>query len=478
MSWRTRHLWVCFVFASTVGFARAQTPATPPLVVENVAVIDCESGKILEQRSVLVENGKISAIGNQDEIQLPSGTQRIDGQGKFLIPGLWDMHIHMVGAGALNMCLANGVTGVRDMHAIFPGLIFQFRRETAVGKTPGPRIVAAGAMVDGGKAVMTGAYTANNPEEAKKAMEGLAKQGADFVKVYSKLPRDAYLAIVEEAKKRNLPIAGHVPESVSVVEASNLGQKSMEHLLGVMTACSSQEESLRLEQTQAMADATLNSGLRLLFRAQDKALETFDDQKANALCQLFAKNQTWQVPTLAMLRATSMLADPAFTADERIKYIPPFVASNWKPTSSLIQFFVERGAEQKKQYERAIALVRKMHQAGVPFLAGTDTPNPYCYAGFTLHDELALFVDAGFTPLESLQTATINAARYLGEEKNGGSVAPGKIADLVLLDDNPLADIRNTRKIHAVIRAGHLYDRAALDQLLAKAEFKTQAKQK
>lgn len=447
--------------------ARSGADDPKPLALVGVAVIDVEAGKVVGDQTVFLRDGKIDSVGPTDAISVPVEATTVAAEGKYLIPGLWDMHVHLVGTNALTLSIVHGVTGVREMHALFPAGLVQLRKSVAEGKTVGPKIVAALAMIDGGKQAVQGAYLANTPEEGRAAVRDLKRRGADFVKIYSKLPADTYRAIVHEAKAAGLDVTGHVPESISMREASDLGQKCMEHLLGFMTGCSKDEEALRAEMTQAMASADRSAYLPLLFRSQSKALDGFDPAKAKALCAHLAKNGTWQVPTLAMLRNVSRLTNPEVTNDPRQKYMPGFVVANWKPSSPLVAFLIDNADEQKRQFARALEVVRMMHAAGVKFLAGTDTPNPYCYPGSSLHEELRLLTEAGLSPAAALRAATSDAAHYLGRSEIDGSIAPGKLADLVLLDADPLADIGNVSRIRAVVRAGRLLDRAELDDMLA-----------
>jgi imidazolonepropionase-like amidohydrolase len=284
--------------------------------------------------------------------------------------------------------------------------------------------------------------------------------------VYTKLPRDAYLAIADEAKKQGLSFAGHVPESVSAAVASDLGQKSIEHITGIVLACSEQEDKLRHEVMEAMTKADNAAAVALMRRIQARAADSYSEKRARALYARFIRNGTWQVPTLTVLRALASYDDPTFNADQRVKYMPAYIRSFWdrKPSP-------DAAAALKQGYQRAVRIVRAMHRAGVPFLAGTDVTNPFVFPGFSLHDELALLVaEGGFTPLEALQAATRDPARFLGLEKDLGTVQEGKLADLILLEADPLADITNTRKIAAVVVNGKFLSREALDKMLAEVE--------
>jgi imidazolonepropionase-like amidohydrolase len=340
-----------------------------------------------------------------------------------------------------------------------PDFINKLRKEVADGTLLGPRIIAAGPIVDGPRPIWPNiSIPVANASQARKAVDDLKSHGQDFIKVYSGLSREAYFAIAEEAKRQGIPFAGHVPGSVSVVEASNAGQKSIEHLNGVGLACSAREDYLRRE--------TVMLGRSKLI------LETYSQHKAAALFALLAKNETWQVPTLTVARAISSLNDKNFTNDPRLKYVPAVLRERWDPKKDFrFQNWTEDDwTIQRRGYRRAIEIVGAMHRAGVPIMAGTDTTNPYVFPGFSLHDELALLVQAGLTPMQALQTATMNPARFLGMEKELGTVQEGKIADLILLAANPLENINNTKKINAVVVMGRLLDRKELDGLLAQAE--------
>jgi len=494
-----------------------------PIAISHVTIIDVAGGSTQQDMTVVILGDRITSVGKTENVTIPKNAEPVDGTGKFLIPGLWDMHVHMPVQSYLPLFLANGVTGIREMHAFFPAMIFKMRQDIRDGKLLGPRIVAAGAIIDGPKPFWPGSEVAGNEEEAGKAVQSLKKRGADFIKVYTKLPASAYRAIADEAKKQGLPFVGHVPESVSAAEASDLGQKSMEHLYGIVVSCSTEEDKLRLEELEGMAKLD-NTAIRpLMVRTWVKAMDTYNEGKAQALFSKFAKNGTWQDPTLTVLRAMASLNDEKFTNDSRVKYMPAFLTSNWpkpgKPseppapsTSPVPRNTPPTGRVQstsppprntpptgrvqgaarspgapghapggrgqgegennlQRSYRNACRLVTAMHKAGVRFLAGTDVTNPYCFPGFSLHDELSLLVsEAHFTPLEALQCATMNPAIFLGLEKDLGTVDKGKIADLVLLDANPLDDIHNTQKIAAVFTAGRHLPKPDLQKMLKDAE--------
>jgi imidazolonepropionase-like amidohydrolase len=467
---KMRGLCACLTVIALAGALPVRAEDTPAksLAITGVTVIDATGAPARPDMTVVITGDRITAIGKPGEVGLPEGATVVDSKGKYLIPGLWDMHVHTADPSFLPLYLANGVTGVRDMHALDPDAIFGLRKQVQEGKQPGPRVVAAGPLVDGPKPFVPGSLVAADAVEGREAVRKLKKMGADFVKVYTKLPREAYLAIADEAKKQGLAFAGHLPESVSAAEASDLGQKSIEHLTGVELACSDREDELRREAVAALAKADNQAAWDLLGRIGVRAADSFSEKKARALYARFVRNGTWQVPTLTVLRSLVSLDDPKFIANPRVKYMPPSFRSYW----SLMKLSPETVAGLKRRYKQATGLVRAMHQAGVPFLAGTDTPGvPYVFPGFSLHDELSLLVaEGGFTPLEALQAATRDPARFLGQEKDLGTVERGKVADLVLLDADPLADIHNTTKIAAVMVNGKLLPRNELDKMLAEVE--------
>lgn len=305
---------------------------------------------------------------------------------------------------------------------------------------------------------------------------------ADFVKVYSLLPREVYFAIADEAKKQAIPFEGHVPIAVSALEASAAGQRSIEHLTGILAACSSREGEIMKSAREALAGMLATNEPASLFasgrESRNLELETYSDPKAAAVFAEFKRNHTWQCPTLTVLRNVRFIDDLALIDDSRMRYMPRMYKALWNPTNDFR--FKDGTAEDiavgKKAYQKALEIVGAMKRAGVGILAGTDTQNPYCFPGFSLHDELGLLVQAGLTPMEALQAATINAARFsatrTGLDGNDfGTIEKGKVADMVLLDANPLEDIANTKKIWGVIFGGKFYSRAALDEMLRKVEI-------
>jgi imidazolonepropionase-like amidohydrolase len=343
-----------------------------------------------------------------------------------------------------------------------------WRVQHAASDKPSPAIFLASPIFDGPQPSYPTCIAIANEAQGREAVAQQKERGADFIKVYSLLPRDAYFAIADEAHHLAIPFAGHVPASVTAAEASNAGQKSIEHLYGVALGCSAQEGTLFAE----MRETRRGNRQTLTASVAARAFESYDETKAGALFARFVRNGTWQCPTLTVLRSISRLDDPQSFVDERSKYIPKSGRpSSQQPVNSP---FKSNSAEDwralRTQFRDSMALVGRMHRAGVGILAGTDTPNAFLVPGFGLHEELALLVDAGLSPMAALQAATRNAAQFMEQLDRRGTIEAGKIADLVLLDKDPLADIHNTSSVRTVVLAGKLMPRASLDAMLAEAQ--------
>ncbi|MDQ2978957.1 MAG: amidohydrolase family protein [Acidobacteriota bacterium] len=422
--------------------------------------------------TVVMTGNRITGLGKSGRVRLPKRAQIIDGTDKFLLPGLWDMHAHIRETErSFPLFIANGVLGIRDMGGK-PEDLFRWRDEVARGALLGPRIVACGPIIDGPEPAAHGpTVSVRTADEGRKAVADLKRRGADFVKVYDRLPRDAYFAIVEEARKQGLPVAGHVPQSVTTMEASDAGQRSIEHLGTILEGSSSVEAELR-QAAAAPLPADVSEFPRRIAARGERMLATYDEQKAKELFTHLVRNRTWQVPTLVVKRALTFIDDIVRDGDARLKYIPRSEQEWWSPQKNFLLRYrtPEYIAYSRKLFQASLELVGAMHRAGVPILAGTDVISAYVFPGFSLHDELSLLVQAGLPPMAALQAATRNPAMFLKETGSMGTIEHGKLADLVLLDANPLEDIENIRRIHAVIVNGRYLSRESLQQLLASAE--------
>jgi len=407
------------------------------LAIAGVNVVDVVAGRILPNRTVTIREQTIDAITEGGAP--PKGAHVVDGRGKFLIPGLWDMHAHIQGNEKtwLPLYIANGVTGIRDMGADLD-FILAIRDATSSSRTLGPRIVAAGPILDDAPGDWPFRIRVRNPNEGRAAVQLLKRRGVDLIKVHNFTPRDVFFAIVDEARRQQLPVAGHVPLKVTIQEGIDAGMVTIEHMSEdgrVWKACSSGAE--------------------------------YRPDACRPFFEMLARRRVWQTPTLVALTELAVIGTPAsgISADH-LSYANKQFLDLHKGNQS---FFLKRPEVVgilKGLADVARVVTRDMANAGVGILAGCDA----MIAGFCVHDELTTMVGAGMTPAAALQTATVNPARYLGRDKALGTVAPGMTADLVLLDGNPLEDIASVRRIRAVVTAGRFLDRGSLDQLLAQAK--------
>jgi hypothetical protein len=449
---------ICLLFVLQQELSLAQQT----VVINHVAVIDVKAGKVNADKTVVIRGNKISSISIK--AIAPKNSIIVDGSHKFLIPGLWDMHAHALTNNRYEyvfpLLIANGITGVREMGSnLTIDTINQLRQDVIEGKLLGPRFGAiAYRLFDGPESLFSNvAVEIATPEEGRQLVRIYKQRGADFIKPYNLLSRETYLAIVDEAKKQHIPLEGHVPFSMTPAEVSDLGQRSIEHNFGILLYCSKKEADLR-KQIQAQP--------AFWGRFEAEAAASYDTLKGDSLYRQMVRNGTWSCPTLILYRPLRFTSDSTLMQDSLLQYIPTSVREDWHETFTKRAKIIFDAADRKKSAEMRMFIVGDMYRTGVRLLAGTDMPNPYTMPGYSLHQELELLVQSGLPPVEALRAATLNPAQFLGRETEMGTVEQGKWADLVLLNANPLEDIRNTRKIEAVIVNGKLVQRKDLDKLL------------
>ena len=399
------------------------------LVITGVTVIDVDSGERQSSVSVLIDGDRIAAVGR--DVAIPPGAQSVNGDGKFLIPGLWDMHAHhqFAGAEATDLFIANGVVGTRDMGADAE-FIFPLRERIRSDEVLGPDIVLSGPIVDDAPPNFPFRLNVTNAEEARRAVLELKELGVDFIKVHDHTPREVFFAVAEEAPKLGLTFAGHVPIAVTIQEASDAGIRSIEHLANyrVFDECTTGDEYVAAD--------------------------------CRALFTELSASGVWQTPTMVFFEAIPDLFSGVPMEHSEFASDTLLAETQRNITSSNLD---ARTLELLRLAGRmSLEAIGDLHAEGSRFLAGCDGMVP----GFCLHDELQWFVKAGFSPLEALQTATINPARFLERESSQGTVEAGKRADLVLLDADPLVDVGNTRRIAAVVLGGKLIDRDGIERIL------------
>jgi len=468
-------------FFAAICFFGCSKPAGSILAVTHVTVIDATGAPARPDMTVLINDRKIAVVGGFSSTSIPRNAQIIDASGKFLTPGLVDSHVHLTAAGEpsgsreffLPLLLANGITTVRDMGGYLESLV-PLRRDIRQGKRLGPEIFFAGPYLDGSPPSFQPSLVVTNAVEAAEDVHTLVQQGVDFIKVQSILSRDAYFAIAQAARREHISFVGHVPDRVTAAEASNAGQKSIEHLTGVLRACSSEEPRLMREQFQAgPKNATPESSHAREMQWERELLQTYSNKQAGALITKFVHNQTWQVPTLILLRDDAYPGPETDSPDDPLlQFVPRTIAAKWKQVR-LTQDKLSTASDfelREKLLAQSMHVVAQMASSSVPILAGTDSAAPYVIPGFALHEELALLVKAGLSPMQALEAATKQPADFLGKSATEGTIEAGKNADLLLLDSNPLENIRNTRRIRAVILGGRLLDRSTLDKILSSVQ--------
>jgi imidazolonepropionase-like amidohydrolase len=458
----------------------ARVASNGVIVIRNVTIVDVQGNKLVANRDVIVRGDRIAGVQSGGTAQPPKDARVVDGTGKFLMPGLWDFHVHVFSAAgeqdlALPMYIVNGVTGIRDA-----GAIHKLPKMQAVvnaierGERVGPRIVLAGAMIDGPPGSWPGQMVASNAGEGRARVRESKTAGWAFVKSYSLLGEAAYLAIASEAKRQRLPLYGHVPESVRLQTAIDAGHRSVEHFGRITQACSTAEAEMISANSDALRSGNPMAALMTVMAGHNKTtLEHWDEKLCLRVAEQLANARVAVMPSL-MVSDFYVGKDPA-PDDPRMQSVPKAVRVQWGQGDWRRQ---QMSQELLALAPKSIALDWKTfklaHDAGVTMLAGTDAAyaNPFIFHGYTLHDELERYVAAGLTPQQALMTATVNPGRFLKRDDLDGRVSSGQLADLVLLDANPLDDVRATRRINAVIANGRLFDRHALDKLLRDVESK------
>lgn len=421
--------------AASIPDASVASRGAGVTVISHVTVVDVMSGTLLPDRTIAIRGDTIVSVHDASREGL-AGARVIDGSGLYAIPGLWDMHVHVLWADSMPEALlpgfvARGVTGVRDMGGTAEGLLAAPALERA--GIAMPRVVASGPVLDGPEPVDPSiSFAVADSADAVAAVDSLHALGADFVKVYTLLPPDAFFAAAARARELGLPLAGHLPGDVSLADAAAAGMRSIEHLREEI------EVFCHRAEPAACADeiATL--------RAHD----------------------VWQTPTLVVIDAKTRMREPSFAAPAAAEALPPVVREMWQSLrASRLDRDDDYWAGRQDRWRDMLWLTGFLHRSGVPILAGTDTPVLFTYPGESLHRELELLVEAGLAPVDALRAATVEPARWLERSDRFGAIEPGRAADIVLLEADPLTDIRATRLIAGVLLRGRWLDRAALDAL-------------
>lgn len=449
------------------------------ICIQNITTVDPTDGA-RDAQTVIIKDGKILKIAPTAELQLSEKNQIIDGTGKFLTPGLWDAHVHFAYMDYLaprmfDLFLLYGITSVRDTGGEIM-FVKKWKDAALARPTDAPRVMIAGPLLDGMPNVYDGSDPGHPPlsigsgsvEALEKLVHKLDSLDVDFLKAYEMLTPEQYYKLMEMAKRLGYKVTGHVPLSMDVTGASNAGLNSMEHMRNLEISCASNAEELLIQRHAMMKKGKNLPGgvLRSSIHAaqRETAIKNYDDKKADEILQVLLKNQTWQVPTLALNTGQTRMPYSRPEWQESFTYLPDTVEAKWKSLTS--QADPGDVSPFRKQYsDWMLMMAGKVHKTGIPMMAGTDTPIGFLTPGLSLHEELVVMTEAGISPAEALKTATINPAKYFNLENELGSIRESQWADLLILSANPLDDIRNTQQIEAVFKQGKLLGKSELDSI-------------
>lgn len=436
--------------------------SAPTVVIKGGALIDVHTGQQINNSLIVVEGNRIKQVGRESEIIVPREAQVIDARNKWIIPGLMDMHAHISGIRnlSLELYLVNGVTTIRDPGGSLTVLRLA-RQEIDSGKRLGPRLFFAGNILDGNPPLWPDvSIIADTPERAESAVNFLIDQGVDVIKVYNSITEPVLVAIIRAAHRRDIPVAGHVPRSITMTRAVELGMDGLEHIR--ITG----RELLPLEEANKIDFLPLVRREALLWQRFD-----LDSDKMKKLVTFLAEKKVFLDPTLTIDELTALYLYEEYAKDPNNRFLPRPAMTEREAAPEVFRLPPELKDVSDAGFRKRLQFIGMCSRAGVQIIAGTDGVGAgKLLPGFGLQHELELLAQAGLTPIQVIQAATINAARALRKDKELGSIEAGKFADLIILNSSPLIDIRNTSKIDAVMIRGRLLDRKALDEMLTQAE--------
>ncbi len=437
------------------------------VLIQHANVIDVNTGEVSGEMSIGIRNDSIVYLGNGNSNF--SASQTIDATGKYVIPGLWDMHVHFRGGdeligenkNLLPLFVANGITGVREAGGDMTTEIFKWRAEMENGSLIGPMIYTSGPKLDGPRATWAGSIPVVTKEDAVIAIDSLEQMNVDFIKLYdSRVTREAYIWILEEAERRGIRTSGHMPFTVMLEEAVTAGLGSVEHLYYILKGSSTEEQQVTDDNINRKA--SFSGSMTTL-------MDSYSEEQAQKAFKMLVDNDTYVTPTMHIGNTLSYLDRDDHSNDEYLNYIGEGIIETYQGRIRSAARASEEFIAMRHRLNTAFKnLVPKMSAAGVSLLAGSDSgaSNSYTYQGISLHQELAALVDAGLSPIEALKAATINGAKFLRVEDFYGTLAVGKSGDVLVLDANPLEDITNTQKINTLVMKSKTYSSADLKAML------------
>ncbi len=480
---------VCLWVRQLEGQARDPSVIT----IEHVTVIDPaafdEREARIPDRTVLIEGDRIVAVGPANGALVPEGAYRIDGRGKFVLPGFWDMHVHFnrdeetLLRVVAPLMIAHGITSVRDLMAdcwepCRSGArslseMRDLQRRIERGEVVAPRLQALSSAVLHGPTAGFG-YPAQHPdywrprseEQAREVARYLVARGVDFIKAYQSLPPEAYFGLLDEARKLDVRVSGHLPWGVHPIDAARAGVRTIEHARWPGLACNPEYDAFRaMNANVARGEGEFDRELFARFR--DAVVSQFDETRCLAIFEALVAHDVYLVPTHLTREMDAFARDSTYRNDPRRRYVPSSRLRGWdrdllntrNGPPELLEFY-------REFFDLGLRVTGMAHAAGVKVLVGTDVFDTMVFPGFSYHEELEHLRAAGLTPLAIVKAATYRAAEFLGKTADYGAIAPGKVADLIVLDADPLADIGHSRSIDHVVFNGRVYDRSTLDAMI------------
>jgi imidazolonepropionase-like amidohydrolase len=444
------------------------------LVISNANIVDIIGNKIIANRLLAISGDTIKAIDDTKKLKQYKAARYVNAAGKYMIPGLWDMHVHFRGGDSLidankallPLFLAYGVTTVRDCGGDITPSVMEWRNQITQGTLAGPGIFTSGPKIDGPSATWAGSLEVETPEQVSKALDSLQNLHVDFVKIYeSKISRDAYLQTIAQAEKRGMKTSGHMPYTVKITEAVDRGLDASEHMYYVFKGCSSKEDSITaLIQAREHTNNPIG-----LFAALPGIYESYNEAKAAQLFKYLAQKKFTVLPTLFISKTLGGLKENDHATDSLRHYIDPKIRATYEGRFKSAKRQSEAATLLLKKYEiKCHTMIPQMYAAGINIMAGSDCGafNSFVYPGESLHEEVKLLAASGLTPSQALQTATINGAKFMGVSNFHGTIEKGKSADMVMLETNPLINISAIDRISMVLSNGKLYTKDDLNNLL------------
>lgn len=456
------------------------------LVIKNIDLIDPLNG-LASSQTLIINNGKITSIQSFDKNKSPTAANTIDGTGKYLIPGLWDAHIHFaymenLAPRMLDLFMIYGITSVRDTGGKID-FVNKWKQDALNSPLTSPRVMVAGPLLDG----MPNVYDGSNPsvpplsvglsssEDLTEKVNSLVDEKVDLLKAYEMLTPEQFKTITQLGNKNGLKVTGHVPLSMDVISAAEAGLNSIEHMRNIELSCASNHAELKEKRQQLLFDGKSDPGGILRSRIHNaqrqNAIENYDQKQADLVLASLKKNDTWQIPTLALNLSSVNRPFARTDFQESFQYLPDSVETMWKKNISSIE--AKEPSDFNQVYNKwKSEMVGQMHDKGIPIMAGTDCPIYYLTPGLSLHEELVELVNAGMSTLEAIHSATYLPAQYFNLQDELGSIKEGHWADLLILNKNPLENIKNTTAIESVIKQGNVLDQKILNEM--KLKLKTE----